>query len=120
NHLGERSLWAGYSFVFGVLVLCGFGLPLPEDVVLITGGVLAWLSSPAESATLSSMLYDPVLLSMMGVGLLGILAGDSVIYTLGRRFGVHITEHRLLSRLVSSDKISQVEKLMRRRGQIVV
>ena len=49
--LATRSLGLGYLFVFTILLACGFGFPLPEDVVLITGGVLAWLASPLESAT---------------------------------------------------------------------
>ena len=85
--LGERSLHVGYAFVFGVLLLCGFGLPMPEDVILVTGGVLAWLASPLETPALREMPFDAGLQRMVLVGLLGILAGDSVIYWMGRRLG---------------------------------
>ncbi len=118
--LGERSLDAGFAFVFGALVLCGFGLPLPEDVVLVTGGVLAWLSSPLESLALREMAADPGLHLMVLVGLAGILAGDSIIYWLGRRLGVRVAEFRLLRRLVPPDKLEEVEKRLRRRGNLVV
>ena len=33
----------GYYAVFGVLVLCGMGLPLPEDITLITAGIISQL-----------------------------------------------------------------------------
>ncbi len=118
--LGERSLHVGYAFVFGVLLLCGFGLPMPEDVVLVTGGVLAWLASPLETPALRAMPFDPGLQRMVLVGLLGILAGDSVIYWLGRRLGYRIAEFRLLRRLVPPDKLQEVEKRLRRRGKVVV
>ena len=118
--LGERSLDVGYAFVFGVLLLCGFGLPMPEDVVLVTGGVLAWLASPLESPSLRALPFDDGLRRMVLVGLLGILAGDSVIYWMGRRLGARIAEFRLLRRLVPPDKLQHVEKLLRRRGNVVV
>ena len=118
--LGERSLHVGYAFVFGVLLLCGFGLPMPEDVILVTGGVLAWLASPLEAPTLRELPFDPGLQRMVLVGLLGILAGDSVIYWMGRRLGFRIAEFRLLRRLVPPDKLQEVEKRLRRRGKVVV
>jgi membrane protein DedA with SNARE-associated domain len=118
--LGERSLDVGYAFVFGALLLCGFGLPLPEDVILVTGGVLAWLASPLDSPTLRALPLDGGLRRMVLVGLLGILAGDSVIYWMGRRLGARIAEFRLLRRLVPPDKLQRVERLLRRRGNVVV
>ncbi len=118
--LGERSLDVGCAFVFGALVLCGFGLPMPEDVILVTGGVLAWLSSPLEAPSLHGLLSDVGLHWMVAVGMAGILAGDSVIYWMGRRLGVRIAEFRLLRRLVPPDKLQEVEKRLRRRGNVVV
>jgi membrane protein DedA with SNARE-associated domain len=118
--LGDRSLHAGYAFVFGVLLLCGFGLPMPEDVVLVTGGVLAWLESPLDHMSVHGLVTDPGLHSMVMVGLAGILAGDSVIYWMGRRLGVRVAEFRLLRRLVPPEKLEEVEKRLRRRGKFVV
>ena len=31
----------GYLAVFVMLLICGFGIPVPEDVTLVTGGVIA-------------------------------------------------------------------------------
>ena len=31
----------GYAAVFFVLVICGFGVPIPEDLTLVTGGVIS-------------------------------------------------------------------------------
>ena len=120
DHLDEQSLLAGYAFVFGVLVFCGFGFPMPEDIVLVTGGVLAWLASPMEDVALRTMFRDPGLLKMCAVGLAGIVCGDSVIYLMGRRFGGHIAEHRILRRFITAEKIAKVEQLMRRRGTGVI
>ncbi|ACL64957.1 DedA [Anaeromyxobacter dehalogenans 2CP-1] len=118
--LGGHSLHVGYAFVFAVLVLCGFGLPMPEDVILVTGGVLAWLASDLEAASFSAMVRDDGLLFMVAVGLAGILAGDSVIFLAGRKFGARVADFRPLRRMITPEKLEKVEKLMRRRGNVVV
>lgn len=118
--LSGQSLAVGGWFVFGILLLCGFGLPMPEDIVLVTGGVLAWLASPLEEVSLAAMSRDRGLIVMICVGLAGILAGDSVIYWVGRALGSHVAEHRLLRRIVTPEKLERVESLLRRRGKIVV
>jgi membrane protein DedA with SNARE-associated domain len=118
--LGGHGLHVGYAFVFLVLVLCGFGMPMPEDVILATGGVLAWLASDLETVSAGAMLRDRGLLTMVFVGLAGILVGDSVIFLAGRRFGHRIADVRLLRRIITPAKLEAVEKQIRRRGNLVV
>jgi membrane protein DedA with SNARE-associated domain len=116
----QDSLLVAYLFVFAVLLACGFGFPLPEDVILVTGGVLAWMASPLEEATLAGMIHDTGLLTMMAVGLGGILAGDSVIYWAGRRFGRRVAEVWPLRKMITPEKLERVERLLRERGNVVV
>jgi len=118
--LGAESLSFGCGFVFLVLLLCGFGLPMPEDVVLVTGGVLAWLSSPLDQVSVGGMLRDRGLLTMVWVGLAGILAGDTVIFLAGRRFGARLADFRPLRRLITPQKLELVERKIRQRGNLVV
>lgn len=118
--LAGNSLDIGYVFVFVVLLLCGFGLPMPEDVVLVTGGVLAWLSSDLSEVSFAGMLRDPGLVAMVAVGLSGILAGDSVIFFAGRRFGHRVADFRPLRRIITPEKLELVEKKVRTRGNVVV
>ena len=118
--LSGQSLHFGLAFVFLFLVLCGFGLPMPEDVILVTGGVLAWLASDLDTATLGGMARDPGLLWMIAVGLAGILAGDSVIYWAGRGLGARVADFPPLRRMITPEKLEQVERRIRRRGNVVV
>jgi len=118
--LSGQSLHFGLAFVFLFLVLCGFGLPMPEDVILVTGGVLAWLASDLDTATLGGMARDPGLLWMIAVGLAGILAGDSVIFVAGRKFGHRVAEFGPLRRVITPEKLEFVEKKVRTRGNLMV
>jgi membrane protein DedA with SNARE-associated domain len=118
--LAGHSLHVGWAFVFVVLVLCGFGLPMPEDLILVTGGVCAWLASDLQQASLGVMLRDSGLLTMIGVGLAGILVGDSVIFLAGRKLGSRVAEIPALRRVVTPEKLERVERLFRKRGVVVV
>ena len=60
--------------VFGILLLCGMGLPVPEDISLIAGGIISGLG------------YTDVNL-MLFICLSGVLLGDGIMYNLGRIFG---------------------------------
>ena len=31
----------GYLAVLFVLIICGFGVPIPEDITLVSGGIIA-------------------------------------------------------------------------------
>ncbi len=120
DRLAGETLHVGYAVVFGVLVLCGFGLPLPEDIILVTGGLLAWRASPLEEATLATMVRDPGLLAMVGFGLGGILVGDSIIFFAGRKLGHRVAEFGPLRRIITPQKLTDAETLLRRRGNVVV
>ena len=54
----------GYLAVFGVLLLCGFGLPIPEDISLLAGGII------------SGMEYTNVHLMVL-IGFVGVMVGDT-------------------------------------------
>ncbi|HTP49861.1 MAG TPA: DedA family protein [Anaeromyxobacteraceae bacterium] len=120
EHLQNQSLGLGYAFTFGVLILCGFGFPLPEDIILVTGGVLAWIASPLDQPSVAGMFQDLGLQVMVLVGLSGILGGDSIIYWAGRRFGRRVAEVWPFRRLITPGKLERVERLLRRRGNVVV
>ena len=120
EHLQSQSLGLGYAAVFGLLLAAGFGFPLPEDVPLIAGGVLAWLASPLEEVTLATMLSDHGFQAMVAVGLAGILVGDSVIYLAGRGIGLRVAEVWPFRNLVTPEKLERVERLLRQRGKVVV
>src|SRR2546428_11402867 len=67
---------AHYSFgaVFALLLACGLGAPLSEEVICVLGGVVVGHGGHH-------------LLEMMAVGWVGQVAGDWMLYRFGRRFG---------------------------------
>jgi membrane protein DedA with SNARE-associated domain len=111
--LQELAATAGdawsYPLVFGVLVACGLGIPMPEDISLIFGG---WLVYTGRAQ----------LPWMMLTGYLGIIAGDSLIFFFGRRIGSKVGSKPggFFSRVVTPERRARVEALFKKHGEKVV
>jgi membrane protein DedA with SNARE-associated domain len=105
--LGQTNGVVAYGLVFVALLLCGLGLPLPEDVILITAGYLAY----SKAVTFNVMVL---------VGFVGILAGDSCIFFFGRRLGRNVKPTSWVGKMVTLEKLQKVEQLFARWGQKIV
>src|SRR5689334_12695210 len=104
------EIWieAGGIFVlFGLLFACGLGLPLPEDVPLLLGGYFVALGK-------MKLLWVAV------VAWCGIIAGDCVLYSLARRYGLNITRVPFVGKHVTKERILWAEQKFERWGVWVV
>lgn len=97
-----------YGIVFGILIGCGFGLPIPEDVVLVSGGIMSGLSDPEH--------HINSLIMMLTVSFAGVLGGDSTMYILGRIFGYRIQKFRPMRAILPPSRFAKVQKLFNRYG----
>jgi membrane protein DedA with SNARE-associated domain len=88
----------GYGALFGLLFSCGLGVPIPEDVPLITSGVLIYHHQ------MTWALAAPV-------AWLGIMAGDSILYCLGYYLGHNVTKVPLIGKHVNVAHIQRAEKM---------
>ncbi|QRN92857.1 DedA family protein [Archangium violaceum] len=109
NLLGSTHGFLAYAAVFGVLVACGLGVPLPEDISLILGGFLAHKGAASLPA-------------MMLIGFAGILVGDSLIFMAGRRLGSQVgrSPTGFFARVVTPEKRARVEGMFALHGQKIV
>ena len=93
----------GYFAVFIALLLCGAGVPLPEDITLVAGGVIAGLG------------YANVHV-MFAVAMVGVLAGDSAMFLLGHHYGARILQWRLVARVLTPERYAKVQQKFERYG----
>lgn len=96
-----------YLGVFVMLVAASFGMPIPEDVPLLTGGYLCHAG------------YTTIW-GMIAVGLVGVLIGDVCLFTMGRRFGHHVVEHRFIRRLIHPSRLLVAERMFARHGVKII
>ena len=97
----------GYIFMFLILLACGFGFPLPEDVVLVAGGLLASRAVTDFSTT--------VLITMAGV-----IIGDGIVFSIGRKMGPKIKETNFFNRIMPKKREQQVLQWFNKYGDKVI
>ncbi|MGN6370205.1 MAG: DedA family protein [Phycisphaerae bacterium] len=114
-----------------LLLLAGTGLPLPEDIPLLTGGYLCSQHGPIATANLEDTDGDghpdrhprrvPDLYLMMVAGMIGVLAGDSIVFSIGRK-GLESNSFvaRHLRKVMHSKRRAKVERHFARHGNLTV
>ncbi len=104
---GDLSGGVALLIIFGILVVCGLGFPLPEDIPLIAAGYLVW----NETITLI-----PALAVTMG----GVVIGDTILFFLGAKLGVKFLKNAGVNRLYSQEKIRRTRAYFRKYGDKIV
>lgn len=105
----------GLLALFLGLLASGLGLPVPEDIYMIVGGMLA----QTEIERTGVPWAGPVLKSL-GVLYVGVMIGDTIIYHLGRRFGDRILTARFVKRFVTPDRAEKVRAYYAKYGAATV
>lgn len=93
-----------YLLIFGVLLACGLGFPLPEDVPLIASGYLIWDGT---------MEWVPTILVTMA----GVLIGDTLLYAIGKKLGLAVLGR---SKLFKPKKVRRARAYFRKYGEKIV
>jgi len=96
-----------YLGVFLVLFAAGLGVPMPEELPIMAGGVLAhegvvrwWL--------------------MLPVCVLGVLSGDVALYWIGRHWGERVLSWRVVRFVLSPEREESLKAAYRRHGVKIV
>jgi membrane protein DedA with SNARE-associated domain len=96
-----------YLGLLVVLILCGLGLPLPEEVALLAGGFLVHRGITEYPMTIA-------------VSLVGVVAGDNSLFFLGRRFGTGLVKYLEIGRPNSQRQIDRLKQFMQRHGHLAI
>ena len=84
-------------------------MPIPEDITLVSGGVIAGLYPENVNSHL-----------MLLVSMIGVLAGDSCMYWLGRIYGTKILRFRPIRRIVTLQRLRIVREKFSQYGNRVL
>ena len=96
-----------YAKLAGLLLLCGLGLPVPEDISLISAGYLAHLGTVEIH-------------SVFLVCFAAVLGGDTLAFTLGRQFGTKLLASRFGHRYFTPKRQRRVRAYFRTYGSKVI
>jgi len=96
-----------YIVLILVLVLCGVGLPIPEEVVFLAAGYAA------------SEVHANVWL-VCAAGVIGILMGDSIPFLMGKHYGMSLLKWRLFSRVLTEKRLTKTRTFFDAHGSKTV
>ena len=96
-----------YALVFFILLACGFGIPIPEDITLIAAGILAYYKAAD-------------VWGMIAIGLAGVMVGDGAMFMLGRRYGLAIAKKPIIAKILPEARIQYVSEVLKKRGNKIL
>lgn len=130
-----------YGFVILFMLMSGFGFPIPEEIVLVSCGLIAFMS-------LNPQLYPPPQLGMESIDVyllaivcfFAVLLSDTVVYLLGRKHGAKVffiiakirfffltpnikketTVEAIYQKSLSSPTFTKINKLFQDHGMLAV
>lgn len=106
-----------YLLIVGMMTLSAVGFPLPEEVTLVSVGILAFMGAhpdhfppPYEGAPVVNVHLAAI------IAFTAVLASDTIIYLIGRTFGRKILYSPRISKFLPEDVMQKVERWTKKYG----
>jgi membrane protein DedA with SNARE-associated domain len=96
-----------YGLMLAALLIAGLGLPLPEDIVLISGGILIQRGVTSIWATVT-------------ICVIGVLVGDTTLFLLARRAGPAMYRRKFIAKVLPPARRAKLEGLFAKYGGLVI
>lgn len=102
-----------YGAIWAFMLMSAFGLPIPEEVVLISAGLVGYMSLHPEKyppPTHSSTPVDIYILA--AVAFTAVMSSDYLIFYLGRKLGPKLFKMKWFCRFVSEPQLVKIKRWM--------
>lgn len=107
SHLSTMTPLGAYAWLAGILLLCGMGLPIPEDISLIAAGYFSW------KGVLNVHWAFAICFA-------AVLIGDTAAFFMGSLFGRRVLASRWARRYFTPRRQLRVRAYFRKFGNRVV
>ncbi len=100
-------------YIAVVLLMLGssFGLPLPEELTLLTSGFMAFIGLHPDLFPPPSPDAPVVNVHVLAVvSFFAVFGSDFIVYSIGRTFGSRFLESRFMSRFLNEKRRKQIER----------
>lgn len=104
-----------YAIGFTVLLACGLGLPVPEDITLVLMGYMTYEAMPDGSLRPHASVWVATL-----VGLAGVMIGDGFMFTLGRKLGNRLADRWPFRPMLADGRREKAELFLTKNGPKVL
>lgn len=92
-----------YLAIFALLLACGMGIPIPEDIILIAAGIATYYG-----------ICDVHL--MTAISLLGVLIGDSTVFWLGHHYGRKLLTKWPFRSFIDENRVDEIRTRLKIHG----
>lgn len=104
-----------YMFIVAFMTASSFGLPIPEEMTLVSAGLVAYMARNPD-------LFPPPYPGAEGVNLVvlcvicffAVLGSDVLIYTLGRVFGKRLIRTELFNKTIGEKRFGKINKIFQK------
>lgn len=108
-----------YTGICFFMILSAFGLPLPEEVVLISAGFVGFAAlNPLTPLPPGTHVVNVYVLAT--VSFVAVIGSDYLIYFLGQKFGPRILRWKIFARLIRPDAMERIQIWVRKYGYFAV
>ena len=92
-----------YVAEFGILLSCALGMPVPEEITLISAGMFV---------VAKQLEFHRAVLA----GVTGVFLSDAIFFLLGRKLGRPVFQLRIIRGIITESRITQAEACLQRNG----
>lgn len=104
--LSGLSGLTAYGAILGMLLVCGLGVPIPEDITLVSAGILAALGNISLAGALIA-------------GFVGVMLGDTILFFVGRKYGRRVFDSPLFNKFFTPKRMALAEQKVLRNSRFI-
>lgn len=106
-----------YAFIVMFMTASSFGLPIPEEMTLISAGLVAYMArNPAKFPPPTPDSYGVDLMTLSVVCFIAVLGSDVVVYLLGRFFGKKLIKTKFFNSKIGHERFNKINNLYQKYG----
>lgn len=106
-----------YTFIVAFMTASSFGLPIPEEMTLVSAGLVAYMASNPDQFPPPTPDAEGVnLITLCIVCSVAVIGSDLLIYSLGRLSGDRIRGSKIFKKLLPDDKFIKIDRLFQKYG----
>lgn len=101
-----------YLFIFLFMLASSFGLPIPEEITLISTGLVTFMANHPDKypAPFEGAPHVEVWTAAY-VAFFSVLFSDILVFSIGKYFGPKVTSSRFMQKFISAESMDKIHKL---------
>ena len=108
-----------YMFVTLFMLAASFGLPIPEELVLVSSGLVAYMAQHPDKYPPPTPDAEGVsIITLCFVSFFAVLGSDTVVYLIGKLFGGKIIKTKFFQKQVAGEGFDRINRWFQKYGAL--